>query len=111
MRSFAEIYPNEEFVQQLAAQIPWGHQMCILDKTKTALEREFYLKKTLEHGWSRNVLVHQIESNLFERQGKAITNFAQSLPPLQSDLSQQVLQAPYTFDFLTHATTASELAS
>lgn len=103
MRAFAETYPDEEFVQQLAAQIPWGHQMCILDKAKTAPEREFYIRQTFEYGWSRNVLVHHMESRLFERQGKALHNFTETLPPLQSDLAQQILKDPYAFDFLTQA--------
>ena len=67
MRKFAEIWSNEQFVQQPAAQIPWFHNCVILDKAKTHQEREFYVRKTVENGWSRNVLVLQIESKLFER--------------------------------------------
>ncbi len=101
MREFAENYPDEEFVQQLVAQIPWGHNVRILDKTKTPEEREFYIYKTIENGWSRNVLVLQIESKLYERQGKAVTNFELTLPKPQSDLARQLLKDPYNFDFLT----------
>ena len=101
MRKFAEIWSNEQFVQQPAAQIPWFHNCVILDKAKTHQEREFYVRKTVENGWSRNVLVLQIESKLFERQGKAVTNFDLTLPKPQSDLAVQLLKDPYNFDFLT----------
>jgi predicted nuclease of restriction endonuclease-like (RecB) superfamily len=101
MRSFAENYPDEHFVQQVAGQIPWFHNCVILDKAKTPEEREFYINKTIENGWSRNILVLQIESRLYERQGKAITNFDLTLPSPQSDLAKQLLKDPYNFDFLT----------
>ncbi len=100
MRSFAENYPESEFVQQAAAQIPWFHNCVILDKVKDQQEREFYISKTIENGWSRNVLEMQIESGLYLRQGKAITNFELTLPKPQSDLAQQLLKSPYNFDFL-----------
>lgn len=100
MRAFAEAYPDEQFVQQVVAQIPWGHNVRILDTVKDSVEREWYAHQTIEHGWSRNVLVHQIESKLYHRQGKAITNFDRTLPKLQSELAQQLLKDPYTFDFL-----------
>lgn len=101
MRALAENYPSEQFVQQVVAQIPWGHNVRILDYTQTPEEREFYIRKTIENGWSRNVLVWQIESKLFERQGKAVTNFELTLPKPQSDLANQLLKDPYNFDFLT----------
>jgi predicted nuclease of restriction endonuclease-like (RecB) superfamily len=72
MRAFAEAYPDEQFVQQLVAQIPWGHNVRILDAAKDSTEREWYIRQTIQHGWSRTILVHQIESGLFHRQGKAI---------------------------------------
>jgi predicted nuclease of restriction endonuclease-like (RecB) superfamily len=108
MRKFAETYPDEQIVQQLAAQIPWFHNCVLLDKVKDSTEREWYLCKTLEHGWSRNVLVHQIESGLYHRQGKALTNFEQTLPSPQSDLAQQILKDPYNFDFLSLGEEAQE---
>ena len=101
MRKFAEKYNDFVFVQQLAAQIPWFHNCVILDKINNFDERKWYIQKTIENGWSRNVLVHQIESNLYERQGKAITNFKITLPKPQSDLAQQTIKDPYIFDFLT----------
>jgi predicted nuclease of restriction endonuclease-like (RecB) superfamily len=73
MRAFALAWPDAEIVQQAAAQIPWFHNCVILDKTGTPEERSFYVAKALEHGWSRNVLVAQIESGLHARQGQAIT--------------------------------------
>ncbi|MDI6793352.1 MAG: PDDEXK nuclease domain-containing protein [bacterium] len=101
MRAFADAYPKEEFVQQVVAQIPWGHNVRILDYVKDPVEREWYIRQTVEHGWSRNVLVHQIESGLYHRKGRATTNFERTLPALQSDLAQQMLKDPYLFDFLS----------
>jgi len=100
MRSFAEAWDDELFVQQLVGQIPWGHNIALIAKLKNRTEREWYIHKTLEHGWSRDILVMQIETRLFHRQGKVITNFAATLPPPQSDLAQQTLKDPYIFDFL-----------
>jgi predicted nuclease of restriction endonuclease-like (RecB) superfamily len=101
MRAFAEAYPDQEFVQQVVAQLPWGHQVRILDTVKDAKLREWYIRQAVQGGWSRSVLVHQIESNLFDRQGHALTNFDKTLPPPQSDLAQQLIKDPYNFDFLT----------
>lgn len=100
MRAFAANYTDFEFVQQLVAQIPWGHNLRILDKVKDAAEREFYIRKTIENGWSRDVLEIQIETHLYHRQGKAITNFELTMPKPQSDLAHQLLKSPYNFDFL-----------
>jgi len=108
MRAFAEAWPEESFVQQVVGQIPWGHNLRILDMVKDPGQREWYLRAAVQHGWSRNVLVHQIESGLHRRQGRAHTNFTQTLPPPQSDLAQQVLKDPYNFDFLTLADDARE---
>ena len=82
-------------------QIPWGHNQRIINKCKTIDEAIYYVDKTIENGWSRNVLVHQIESGLYGREGKSITNFEKRLPALQSDLARQTLKDPYNFDFLT----------
>lgn len=88
------------FVQQVVGQIPWGHNILIITKSKDIQEALFYIQKTKEHNWSRNVLALQIKSNLYERQGKAITNFTNTLPTPDSDLAQQTLKDPYIFDFL-----------
>jgi predicted nuclease of restriction endonuclease-like (RecB) superfamily len=87
-------------VQPPVAQIPWAHNITILDRVKGDEERLFYAQKTLENNWSRNVLVHQIESKLFNRQGKATNNFKQTLPVFQGDLANEMLKDPYKFDFL-----------
>ena len=108
MRTFAGAWPDEPFVQQAAAQIPWFHNCILLDKLSDATEREWYINKTMEHGWSRDVLVLQIESRLYHRQGKAVSNFARTLPQIQSDLAQQLLKDPYNFDFLTLGDEAHE---
>ncbi|MCE5237022.1 PDDEXK nuclease domain-containing protein [bacterium] len=108
MRAFAEAWPEEAIVQQLVAQLPWGHNVRILDGTSGVEERLWYVKAALTHGWSRNMLVHQIESGLHLRQGQAVTNFAQTLPAPQSDLAREILKDPYNFDFLTMSDQAQE---
>jgi predicted nuclease of restriction endonuclease-like (RecB) superfamily len=101
MRAFAEAYPDQQIVQQLVGQIPWGHNVRILDAVKDSSAKLWYVQKTIENGWSRNILVHQIESGLYHRQGKATTNFENTLPKPQSELAQQLLKDPYNFDFLS----------
>lgn len=101
MRSFAEAYPDEQFLQQAVAKIPWGHNVRLLDQVKDEDQRRWYIEQTIVHGWSRDVLVHQIESRLYERQGRALTNFKATLPEPQSDLAHQLLKDPYNFEFLT----------
>jgi predicted nuclease of restriction endonuclease-like (RecB) superfamily len=100
MRAFAAAYRDPEFVQQVVALLPWGHHVRILDSVKTPAEREWYIRQAIEHGWSRNVLVHQIEGALYKRQGRGLTNFSRTLPAPQSELAQQLLKDPYNFDFL-----------
>lgn len=108
MRAFAEAWPEEAIVQEVLAQLTWYHNLTVLEKLQDPQERLWYARASITHGWSRNVLVHQIESELHQRQGKAVTNFQQTLPPLQSDLAHQVLNDPYNFDFLTIADAAQE---
>lgn len=100
MRAFAEAWPDEEFVQQAAAQLPWGHNLVLLDRLKTPEERRWYAAKAIEHNWSRNVLNIQIETCLIARSGNAVTNFVVNLPRPQSDLARESLKDPYRFDFL-----------
>ena len=102
MAKFSEIYPDREFVQQVVAQIPWGHNIVLLDKVADMDERKWYIKKSAENGWSRNVIVHQIESNLYQRQVLAdkVTNFDHRLPSPQSELAAQTMKDPYVFDFI-----------
>jgi predicted nuclease of restriction endonuclease-like (RecB) superfamily len=108
MRLFAETWTDNQFVQRVVAQIPWGHNLEILTKLKSHEEREWYARADIEYGWSRPVLVHQIESGLYHRQGKAVTNFDKHLPSPQSELAQQTLKDPYLFDFLNVGIEAHE---
>lgn len=88
-------------ISTFVTQIPWGHNIQIFSKAQTLAEAKFYICQTIENGWSRDVLAMQIKSQLYARQGKAITNFQTTLPEPQSDLSIQTLKDPYIFDFLT----------
>ena len=108
MRAFAEAWPDAQIVQQVVGQLPWGHNLILLSKLKNSRERLAYAQKTLTHGWSRNVLVMQIESRLLEREGQATTNFDAQLPRPQSDLARESLKDPYRFDFLGLSAEAQE---
>lgn len=90
------------------AEIPWGHNAELLERLKNSSERIWYAKQTIVHGWSRNILVHQIQSKLIKRQGKALTNFHAVLPPHQSDMARELLKDPYNFDFLSLGPQAQE---
>jgi predicted nuclease of restriction endonuclease-like (RecB) superfamily len=128
MRSFAEAYPDflqgdlaksekaivqptvaqlqktdnqqHEFVQGTLAKLTWYHHITLLDKVKNKKTRFFYIQKTEENRWTRDVMVFQIESKLHERQGQAITNFDHTLSKSQSDLAKQMLKNPYIFDIM-----------
>ncbi len=100
MRSFAEAYPDEAILHQLGAKIPWKHNCVILDKVKDPEQRTWYIQKTVENSWSRSVLIHQIDTNLYGRQGGALTNFQAVLPAPQSDLAQSLLKSEYNLEFL-----------
>ena len=102
MAKFAATYPDRKFVQQVVAQIPWGHNVVLLDKIHDADERKWYIDKTIENGWSRNVLIHQIENRLYQRQvlARKITNFEHRLPSPQSELAVETMKDPYVFDFI-----------
>ncbi|MEI6091306.1 MAG: PDDEXK nuclease domain-containing protein [bacterium] len=93
---------------EFISQIPWGHNVVILKKVKNLEEAKFYIFKTIENSWSRSVLEYQIETGLFKRQGKAITNFDLTLPKPGSDLAIALLKDPYNFDFITLAENAKE---
>ncbi|MBD2463684.1 DUF1016 domain-containing protein [Oscillatoria sp. FACHB-1407] len=108
MRAFAQAFPDEQIVQEVLGQITWYHNIALLDKLKSNEERLWYARQTVEHGWSRNVLVHQIESGLYQRMGGAITNFDRALPPPQSDLATQLLKDPYHLDFLDVTSSVQE---
>jgi predicted nuclease of restriction endonuclease-like (RecB) superfamily len=108
MKAFADAWPDEAILQAPLAKLTWYHNITLIQKVKEPEERLWYAQAAVEHGWSRNVLVLQIESQLFRRQGKAVTNFQRTLPPPQSDLAQQITKDPYNFDFLTLASEARE---
>ena len=122
MLAFCREYPHLEFVQQPVAQIefepkvqqlvalfpvdliqsiPWGHHGVLIAKVKNLATRQWYMQAAMENGWSRNILVMQIETAAHVRLGRATSNFARRLPPPDSDLVQQTLKDPYLFDFLT----------
>lgn len=90
------------------ATIPWGHHLQIITKCKDIKEALFYVQQTTAHNWSRSMLVHQMESGLYKRKGKALTNFEYTLPKPQSDLANELLKNPYHFDFLQLGEAASE---
>ena len=102
MAKFAELYPDEEIVQATLAQITWYHNIALMDKVKDTKVALWYAEQTANHGWSRNVLVHQIESGLYERQVIAdkISNFENRLASPQSELAAQTMKDPYVFDFI-----------
>lgn len=91
-----------EMAEEIIFSIPWGHNKAILDKCKNNKNKAlFFVSKTLENNWSRAVLLNFLETDLYDRQGKAITNFAHTLPGIQGDLAQAITKDPYNFDFLT----------
>jgi predicted nuclease of restriction endonuclease-like (RecB) superfamily len=100
MRAFAAAWRDRAIVQQTVAQLSWRQNIALLEKLKTPDERLWYAAKTLEHGWSRNILAIQIECRAKQRFGKAQTNFAVTLPPTDSDMAVQIFKDPYLFDFL-----------
>lgn len=108
MRAFAHAWPDEAIVQAPLAQITWYHNLALLEKLKSRDHRLWYARQTIQFGWSRNILAHQIETDLHGRQGKALTNFDKTLPAVQSELAQQVIKDPYNFEFITLAADAHE---
>lgn len=108
MKAFAEAYPDETIGQRSVAQLPWRHNIALLEKLNDQQQRLWYAQQALQNGWSRDILVMQIESALYQRQGGAITNFEKTLPKPQSDLARQLLKDPYHFDFLTLGQEAQE---
>ena len=111
MKKMAEEYTDFEFVQQVVAQIPWGHNVLLMDKIKNLEERKWYINETLKNGWSRNMLKMQIDGKVYERQviTKKINNFQTTLPDVQSDLAIQTMKDPYLFDFISVRGKAKEL--
>lgn len=100
IRQWYLFYKDSQIVQQVAGQIPWGHNIEILDKVKDINEAEFYIRKIIENRWSRSVLAHFIESDLYHSEGRALTNFKLTLPEPESDLARQLIKNSYMLDFL-----------
>jgi predicted nuclease of restriction endonuclease-like (RecB) superfamily len=100
MRAFAAAWPDPAIFQQAVGRLPWGHQVKLIEKLDNSEQRRWYAQAAVEYGWSRDVLVHQIDTRLMERQGAAITNFSATLPTSQSELAQQLTRDPYVFDAL-----------
>lgn len=96
-----QLQSSDAIIQHLATKIPWGHNILIFTKSNDIQEAHFYIRGTIENGWSRDVLALQLKSQLYARQGKAISNFRKTLSDPLSDLAQQTLKDPYIFDFLT----------
>lgn len=101
---------QKKFVPQLVAQIPWSHNVLIMEKIKDVDVALWYVRKTAENGWSRNVLGVQIENRLYERQAEArnVDNFSARLPAPSSELAREVVKDPYVFDFLDVGDEAKE---
>jgi predicted nuclease of restriction endonuclease-like (RecB) superfamily len=91
---------QEEFVQAPLAQIPWYHHISLISRVKNISERVFYMMKTVENGWSRDVMLLQVDNDLYHNYGKALNNFSTVLPPYQSDLARDIFKDPYKFGFL-----------
>ncbi|MDR1133136.1 MAG: PDDEXK nuclease domain-containing protein [Synergistaceae bacterium] len=100
MRKFAESWTNEEIVQQVVAQIQWRSIITLIDKLNENESRLWYAQKALKHGWSSNILSIMVEARLIDREGKAVTNFNDTLPSSDSDMAVQSFKDPYLFDFL-----------
>lgn len=100
MRGFAEAYPDAEIVKQLVSRLPWGHIVKLLQRVKGREARHWYMRQAVEEGWSRSILELQVDRRLFERQGKAVTNFVRTLPHGDSDMAAQIFKDPYLFDML-----------
>lgn len=108
MRAFAAAWPDKAIVQQVVAQLPWKSNIALLDKIDSSEERLWYANKTLQHGWSHNILAIQIGVRLYQRTGKSVNNFTLALPPSDSDMAKQIFKDPYLFDFLGTADTRRE---
>jgi len=108
MRAFAEAWTDFEIVQQSVGQLPWGHNVLLLNRIKEQEARLFYVQKAIAENWSRATLEVHIKNRLHERQGKAVTNFAARLPAPTSVLAQETLKDPYLFDFLSLGEDAQE---
>lgn len=108
MKAFFELYRQHEKLAPLVREIAWAHNLVIMSKCKDPLEREFYLRMTRKFGWSKNVLIHQIENQSYEKSLLGQTNFDQTLTPALRAQAKLALKDDYTFDFLELGAAHSE---
>lgn len=108
VRFYKEYSVESEKVKQLVSQIPWGHNIVLFQKIESKETRYWYMLQTMQNGWSRDVLLSMIKSELHKRQGTSISNFKTTLPSIQSDLAIQTIKDPYLFDFFTLSETFNE---
>ena len=99
MRRFAELWPDAQIVQRSVAQLPWRHNICLMEKVKEPNRRLAYAMAAIEHGWSKTILELQLENFTLERSGKIPSNFGRTMPDVQSDMVQQMFKDPYLLDF------------
>jgi predicted nuclease of restriction endonuclease-like (RecB) superfamily len=100
MRKFYSEYKGEEKLQPLVGEIGWSHNLIIIDKCKDKLEREFYIKMTIKYGWTKNVLIHQVESKSYERFLAGQTNFDRAVPEKYRHQAKLAVKDEYNFEFL-----------
>lgn len=100
MKRFYLEYKNDEIMQQLVAQLPWGHNLLLIEKFKDKKIRKLYAEKTIENGWSRNVLAFQIDTKYHLRIGNSSNNFNDTIPNINTDLVNNIIKDPYIFDFI-----------
>lgn len=110
MRQFAEEYPDFAIVQLVVAQLAWAHHLVLMDRISDKSLRLWYAKKSIEEGWSKRILAAQIELKAHETVGNLPNNFAQILPPAQSDFAKQIFRDEYIFDFIAQSDAQNELA-
>ena len=105
----AKLNSKPEILQVPLTQITWYHHISLITKVKNIRERAFYISETAHNGWSRDIMIMQVDSNLYERSGKTINNFKQTLPAEQSDLAKAVFKDPYNFGFIEMSERQNEL--
>ena len=97
---YKDVSKNIQQVVDELASVPWGHHCLIINRCQKPEEALFFVKETIENGWSRSVLMNFLDTDLYQRKGKALTNFSKKLPAEESELAQEMTKSPYTFDFL-----------
>lgn len=104
MQKFAMEFENDEFLQHDVAKLPWSSITTIMDQAKGEEQRRWYIIQSIQNGWSRPIIIHQIESKLYERQAlleTKVNNFDKTLPAPTNEQAKELLKCPYIFDFIT----------